>query len=270
MQLRLSASVLALVAAVALPGVAQAQGRDVYRLPMPTQPTMTGQEMGRAQPGVAASSPIGFGPSKGDIFAGFGYSSKGATAGESDGTLSVGGGFFNPQETVGLEAVLTSLSTIRSGFGSRMSASLKLHKAFANNVGVGLGIESIAINGGDETDVNPAFYVAASQVRTLRDAATFNQATFNLGIGNERFGMDYNHEDWDGESSMGVFLSAALRLNWASSAIVDYSGGTINLAASFAPIRDQAFVITPAITDVSSVTVGGRRITLAAGFSWKY
>lgn len=270
MQLRLSASVLALAVAVALPGAAQAQGRDVYRLPMPTAPQMIGQEMGRAQPGVAASSPIGFGPSQGDIFAGFGYSSKGATAGESDGSLSVGAGFFNPQETVGLEAVITSLSTIRSGFGSRMAASLKLHKAFANNLGVGLGIESIAINGADETDVNPAFFVAATQVRTLRDEPTFNQVTLNVGVGNERFGMDYNHEDWDGESSMGVFLSAALKLNWASAAIVDYSGGTINLAASLAPIRDMPLVITPAVTDVSSVTVGGRRITLGVGFSWKY
>ncbi len=270
MLLRMSAPALALAVLIALPGASQAQGRDVYRLPMPTPPQMAGQEMGRAQPGVAASSPVGFGPGRGDIFAGFGYSSKGATAGESDGSLSVGGGFFSAQETVGLEVVLTSLSTIRSGFGSRMSGALKVHKAFANNIGVGLGVESIAITGGDETDVDPAFYLAATKVQTLRDAPTFNQATLNLGVGNERFGMTYNHEGETDEPGMGVFLSAAVRINWMSSAIVDYSGGALNLAASFAPFRDLPLVITPAIADVSSVTTGGRRVTLGAGFSWKY
>jgi hypothetical protein len=249
---------------LALPGATQAQGRDVYKLPMPMQ--MAGASMGRAQPGVAASSPIGFGPSRGDIFAGLGYQTKTGTSGEQDGALSVGGGFFNPNETVGLEVVLTSLSTIRSGFGSRMVAGAKVHK-IVNDFGIGLGIEGLKLNG-DEFDTDPSIYVAATTVRPVRDAETFNQATFNLGLGNGRF---QSAEDFSsGETGIGVFASAALRMNYFSTAIVDYTGAQVNLALSFSPLQNVPLVITPALNDVTGASGSAARLSLGVGMSWKY
>ena len=267
MMLRLSASALAIAVLLALPGASQAQGRDIYRLPMPQPPQMIGQEMGRAQPGVAASSPVGFGPGKGDIFAGLGYQASTGTTGESDGALSVGGGFFNPRETVGLEVVLTSLSTVRSGFASRMVGSVKLHKAFAGQSGVGLGVEGIKING-EEFDTEPSIYLAATHVRTLRQANTFNQLTANIGVGNGRF---QSAEDFsNGESGVGVFISGALRLNRVSALILDYTGAQLNTAFSFTPSRSLPLVITPSLNDVTGTSGSAARFALAAGMSWKY
>ncbi len=268
MLLRSSAAFLALAATLALPSESQAQSRDALRLPMPAAPDMS-QMTGRAQPGVAASSPVGFGPAKGDIFAGFGYQSATSAGSESDGTISAGMGFLNPQEMVGLELVVTSLSTVRSGFGSRMTAGLKVHRAFAGNLGIGLGVEGVKINGDNDTD--PAVYVAATKVMMMREGmSTFNQLTLNLGVGSGRF--QPIEDVMAGESGMGVFASGALKINRAASFIIDYGGAGLNVAASFAPMQNMPLVITPSFSDVTGVSPTGRagRFALGAGFSWKY
>ena len=264
---RSSAAFLALVVSLAVPSASHAQSRDVYKLPMPRPAEMAGVVTGRAQPGVAASSPIGFGPSKGDFFAGVGYQNKTTIGTESDGTVSAGIGFFNPSEIVGLEVVVTSLSTVRSGFGSRMVGALKVHKALPGNIGVGVGLEGIKING--ENDTDPSYYIAATHVRNLRgDAPTFNQVTLNLGLGNGRF---QSAADFlAGGSGVGVFGSGALRLNAFSSAIVDYTGAQTNIAFSFTPSKTLPFVITPSFNDVFGSAGPKGRFALGAGFSWKY
>lgn len=266
MRHRLSAPLLALAVSFALPGAIEAQGRDVYKLPNPTEASQMAT-MGRAQPGVAASSPLGYGPSKGDVFAGLGYQNSTASGGESDGALSVGAGFLNAQELFGLEAVLTSLSTVRSGFGSRLVGSLKAHKTLASGWGVGLGVEGIYLNG-NEFDTDPSIYAAATTVRPVRDAETFNQATFNFGLGTGRFQTADAFAD--GESGVGVFASAALRVNHFSSAILDYTGSQLNMALSFAPFAELPIVITPSINDVTGAAGNSGRLAIAAGMSWKF
>lgn len=267
MQLR-SASLLAFAVMLALPGALQAQGRDVYKLPMPSG--MMGAEMGRAQPGVAAASPIGFGPSRGDIFAGLGYQTKTGNTGDQDGALSVGGGFFNPNETVGLEVVLTSLSTVRSGFGSRLVGSAKVHKVVESTfgaIGIGAGLEGVYLNG-NEFDTDPSFYVAATNVQRISPRPYFNQASFNIGIGTGRFQSASDFAS--GESGVGIFLSSALRVNNWSSAIIDYTGAQLNLAYSFTPLRNVPLVITPVLNDLTGEAGDKARLALAAGMSWKY
>jgi len=265
---RSSVAFLAFALTVALPSASQAQGRDVFKLPMPRAPEQASSVTGRAQPGVAASSPIGFGPGRGDIFAGIGYQNQSAVGTESDGSLSAGMGFFNASDMAGLEVVVTSLSTIRSGFGSRMVGALKVHKTMPNNIGVGVGIEGIKLVG-EDFDTDPSFYVAATMVKTLREATSpFNTATLNIGLGNGRF---QNADDFAaGESGIGFFASGALRLNWFSSAIVDYTGAAVNIAASFTPSKTLPLVITPSINDLSGAAGEAGRLALGVGFSWKY
>jgi len=262
MRLRSSATFLALAAMLALPGVLQAQNLDVYLLP---EPTMAGQQMGRAQPGVAASSPMGFGPSRGDIFAGFGYQAKN-TAGAQDGALSVGGGFLDPNEMVGIEVVLTSLSTIRSGFGSRMVGGVKAHKN-VNGWGLGLGVEGLFLNGND-FDTEPSIYLAGTRVLNVREAATFNRATVNFGLGNGRFQSAENFAA--GETGIGFFLSSSIQVNEWSSAILDYTGAQVNLALSFVPFAKLPLVITPSMNDITGEAGDKARLSLGAGMSWKY
>lgn len=260
-----SSAALALVVSFALPSAMLAQGRDVYKLPVPSV-DMMGSQMGRTQPGVAASSPIGFGPSAGDIFAGFGLQNKQRGSNDADGSLSVGGGFLNPNETVGIEAVLTSFSTIRSGFGQRMGLSGKVHKN-VNGWGLGLGVEGIMLNGNDFNS-DPSIYVAATRGLNIREAATFNSGTINFGLGTGRF---QSVEDFvTGQSGIGVFLSSSIRVNAWSSAIVDYSSEQITLGLSFAPFKDIPLVISPAMNDVTGAAGDAARLSLGVGMSWKY
>lgn len=263
MRLRSSATFLALAVSLTLPGALSAQSRDVYLIPEMSD--VGGATMGRAQPGVAASSPVGFGPSRGDIFAGFGYQVK-AVNGQQDGSLSVGGGFLDPNETVGLEAVLTSLSTIRGGFGSRIVGAVKVHK-IVSGWGLGLGYEGIYLNG-NEFDTKPSVYFAGTRVLQVREAATFNRATINLGIGNGRFQSAADFAA--GETGIGFFLSSSINLNEWSSAIIDYTGAQTNLALSFAPFKTLPIVITPSMNDITGEAGDKARLALGAGMSWKY
>lgn len=255
---------LALAVSLALPSVFEAQGNNPYLLPVPTA-DMLGGQMGRTQPGVAASSPVGYGPSQGDIFAGIGYQAK-ATNGEQDGAISVGAGFLSPYESVGIEAVLTSLSTIRSGFGSRMVGALKVHRN-VSGWGLGLGLEGVYLNGND-FDTKPSVYLAATRGFTLRQAETFSAATLNVGLGNGRF---QSAEDFAADKSgIGVFLSGSVRVNEWSSAILDYTGAQVNLAMSFSPLKNLPLIVTPSLNDITGEAGDRARLSIGAGMSWKY
>lgn len=263
MRLRVPA-LLALAASLALPSAVLAQGRDVYLLPVPST-QMLGQTMGRAQPGVSSSSPVGFGPARGDIFAGFGYQNKAAGTGESDGSLSVGGGFFDPNKTVGVEVVLTSLSTIRGGFGQRMAVAAKAHK-IVRGWGLGVGLSNVQLTG--DTDAEASVYAAATRTFNVRPGPYFNAGSINIGVGNGAF--RFAQDQIDDKSGLGIFLSSSLRINSWSSAILDYNAGMTNMALSFAPLKNMPLVITPAINDLTGEFGDKARLSLGAGMSWKY
>lgn len=267
MQLRSSASLVMLAVLAALPSAVQAQGREVDRLPVPTPPAPVAAAMGRAQPGVASSSPLGFGASRNDAFAGVGYQNRIPNGADADGAVSVGVGLLSPDEIVGLEFVVTSLSTVRSGFGSRMVGGLKAHKRLANGVGIGLGMEGFRL-AGDEFDTKDSYYVVATQVRSLREAATFNQLTINGGLGTGRFQSASSFAS--GKSSIGVFASAGLRVNEYANAILDFTGAQLNAALSFTPSAKYPIVITPALNDLTGAAGDAGRLSIGAGLSWKY
>lgn len=264
MRLRVPA-LFALAVSLALPSALLAQGRNAYLLPELT-PEQLANVFGRAQPGIASSSPVGFGPNQGDIFAGFGFQAKAPGTNENDGSLSVGTGFFNANEIAGLEVVLTSLSTFRSGFGSRMSASLKGHKV-VGNWGVGLGLSNLQLNG--DTDADPSVYAAATRTFEVNaNGPYFRSGSINLGVGNGVF--RFAQDQIDDKSGVGIFLSSSIQVNRWSSAIIDYSAGSANLALSFAPLRSMPLVVTASMSDLTGEYGEKARLGLGAGMSWKY
>lgn len=264
MRLRVPA-LFALAVSLALPSAVLAQGRSAYLLPELT-PEQLANVFGRAQPGIASSSPVGFGPNRGDIFAGAGFQAKAPGTNESDGSLSVGGGFFNANEVAGLEVVLTSLSTFRGGFGSRMAASAKVHK-IVSGWGVGLGVSNIQLNG--ETDADPSVYAAATRTFGVNTTGRyFRSGSLNVGLGNGVF--RFADDQIADKSGVGVFLSSSVQVNRWSSAIIDYSAGSTNLALSFAPLRSMPLVVTASMSDLTGEYGERARLGLGAGMSWKY
>ena len=257
-------ALFALAATLALPSAMLAQSKDVFLLPVPT-PEMLGATLGRAQPGVAASSPVGFGPKQGDVFAGFGYQVEAPGTGKSDGSLSVGGGFFDPSKIAGLEVVLTSLSTIRGGFGERMALSFKGHK-IVRGWGVGLGLSNVQLAG--DTDADPTVYAVATRTFAVKPGPYFRSGSINFGVGNGNF--RFADAQLNDESGVGIFVSSSIQVNRWSSAIIDYSGGSTNLGLSFAPLPGMPLVVTSTMNDLTGEFGKKARLGLAAGMSWKY
>ncbi|MEY4609485.1 MAG: hypothetical protein RL625_1702 [Gemmatimonadota bacterium] len=266
MSLRSRSTFASLVALLAVPGVLVAQGREVYKLPIPTA---IGAETGRAQPGVTAASPIGFGPGSGDFFAGVGYQNSTRFGGGNDGSLSLGAGLGDATKLGGLELVVTSASTVRSGFFDRMYGAAKVHRTLGNGVGVAAGIEGVTLSG--ESTFDPALYVAATKVQQIGTGPYFNSVTWNGGIGTKRFALA---SDPNEQGSVGVFASAAIKANSYTSMIADYTGQDLNLGLSFAPFQALPLTISPSIVDVLgrakdvNGNASGARLALGIGFSY--
>lgn len=256
---------LAVTLAVAIPAAAFAQDRSALLLKVPTAPAM-GAATGRAQPGVSTASPLGFGPNMGDVFVGFGYQNEARGTTEDDGSASLGFGLGNSQSMVGLEAVITSLSTVREGFFKRTALGLKLHRDLPNDAAIGVGVEGIMLNGG--TDSKTSAYVALSKYASLGSGEYFNAVTLNVGAGNGRFQRvaDFAAD----KNGINVFASAGLRVTSWLGAIGEYTGQDVNLGLSLAPIPSIPLVITPALADVTTTANDKVRFTLGAGLSWHY
>ena len=223
----------------------QAQGIDALRAKfmLPVPDIGLGTEQGRfprGAPGTSSGSPIAFGANWNDAFVGFGVQSpvRYSAAGDADGSASVGFGLGNSSNAVGLEVAVNALSSIRSGVGNRVGVGLKAHKLLGDNWGIALGVQGVQLNA--NADDRNSIYGVVTKAFSLEGTALsqFKGLTWSGGIGTEAFQMagDLN----TGKHGVGIFTSAALRVNDASSVILDWSGQDLNLGVSFVPYAPLA------------------------------
>lgn len=259
---------VAFVLLAVVPATTFAQDRSALLLKVPTEGQRAlGGPTGRAQPGVSSASPLGFGPAWRDIFGGIGYQAKTRYGGQQDGSVSIGIGVGNPNTMLGVELVLTSLSTVRSGFGERMVGGVKLHRAIPGNAAIGVGVEGFKITG-KNIETKESYYVALSKVANLMSGDYLSTIMLNAGVGNGRFQSE--DDVIAGKNNMNVFASVGLRLAPAFGAIADWTGQDLNLALSIAPLPKVGFVITPGFADVTQNAGDGARFTLGAGLSVRF
>jgi len=279
---RVSLSLAVMMAAVVLaPSAVQAQQPTKEQLMLPPlpadwSPTPQGGIFGRSAPGVSTASPLAFGPNLGDVFFGAGYQAKTRNGGGDDGSLSGGFGLGNSQTAIGLEVVLVSASTVRSGLFERTMLALKAHRALPGNSAIAFGVEGIELSGkSGGTATN--WYAAASKVVALRnggdDATPFSQVTLNVGAGNGRFCQAeevstdiYTTKD----CGAMVFASAGLRANKYIGLVADFTGQDLNLGVSLAPFPKFPIVVTPALVDVAGMANKEMRFTLGAGIGMHF
>ena len=204
----------------------------------------------RGTPGTSTGSPISFGANWGDVYAGAGLQAPIRFSGASDGTLTVGMGFLNAMDVVGIDLSLTALSTVRSGAGNRMGLNVKVHKIFAENWGVAVGASSIYLNN-KPTDGNASVYGVVSKVFGLENswASDFKSLTLSVGAGNEGFRLEKDIRN--NNQTIGAFGSAALKMWDQLALIVDWPGQDLDVGVSIVPFRDFPLVITPAVVDVT-------------------
>ncbi len=269
-----------LTALILAPGssVAQQPTREQLMLPpLPEgwKPVGQGGIFGKSAPGVSTASPLAFGPSFHDVFFGGGYQATTRNGGGDDGSLSGGFGLGNSQTAIGLEVVLVSASTVRSGLFERTMMSLKAHKALPGNAAIAFGVEGINLSG--QSGADPNWFAAASRVVALRDGGNektpFSQATLNIGAGNGRFCQaEEVATDIFTTKDCGamVFASVGVRANKYIGLIGDFTGQDVNLAVSLAPFPKFPIVITPALVDVAGMANKEMRFTLGAGIGMRF
>jgi hypothetical protein len=263
-----------LVAFAVAPMVVQAQSKEDMALPVPASEAALGGRFGRSSPGVSASSPLAFGPNWRDVFAGIGYQSETRYGGDDDASASFGMGLGDNQRAIGLEVVVTSLSTVRTGLFERTLVGFKAHRQLPMNAAIAVGVEGIKLNG-DNFETDASVYGVISKVAALRaggDLETpFSVVTLNAGLGNGRFcAEDLKEASGLADCGVNFFGSVGLRANQYIGLIGDWTGQDLNLGVSLALLKQFPLVITAAMADVTGSAGDKARFTLGAGVGLRF
>ena len=158
----------------------------------------------RGAPGTSTGSPIAYGANWGDLYGGAGFETPSRYSGSPDGAVTVGLGFLNSSDFVGLDVAVTSLSTVRTGFGKRMGLGAKLHRLLPDNWGIAAGVTGIYLNDAP-VGAKPSVYGVISKVFDLEDTP-FKALTLSAGAGNENFRLETDIRN--NNQTIGAFGSA--------------------------------------------------------------
>jgi hypothetical protein len=228
----------------------------------------------RSSPGSSSGTPTAYGAEFGDVFFGAGYQQRTRyTKGlpwrqRADGAVVGGFGLGNPRKTLGIEAALTSFSTVRSGFFRHSSFSFKIHRALPGNLAIAYGWEDAIHSSG--TDGGSSMYgVVSSYIRT-RDTygSPFSSVTLSAGVGNGRFQTEKAF--LAGKKGVNAFGSAGVRVLSPVSLIANWTGQDLTLGASIVPFVRLPLFITPAFADLTGSAGDGARFILGVGLDFSF
>jgi hypothetical protein len=251
-------------------GVAAQQAdtlRDRYIVPPPPPGLLDDGLVMLRTPGLNLNTPIGFGPSWGEVFvAAVAVNRQRYFPKEDypDGAVALGFGAGNPVDWVGLEVLLVSYTTVNTAFLSRGGVYAKVHRVLPGNFGIAAGMENV-MHWGD-VDTDRSIYGALSRFWILGEGDLPILVT-TVGVGNGRFRSE---DDWLADrKTVGPFGSLALNLVRPLSFIADYNQD-LNLGVSIVPIARGPISITVGVLDVLGTAGDGARFMLgvAAGYTF--
>lgn len=265
-------AVLAVAIAAAAPLAAQQTAEELhakFMIPVPQQQIeMASQPFFRGAPGTSSGSPMAFGPSWRDAFVGGGIQQT-RGHGNTDGSVSGGFGLGNAHDAIGLEVIVTSLSTFRSAFGDKTAFSFKAHRMVSGSAAIAVGVENAFVAGGYKTDGTSSVYVVASKVIGLSSSnGYFKALTVSGGIGNGRF--RFQKDVLNDKKTVNAFGSAGLLIVDQLSAIADWTGQDLTLGASIVPFKKFPFILTPALADVTGTASDKVRFIMGAGIGIRF
>lgn len=243
--------------------------RALYRVPVPPVVTSAAPVL-RVPPASTAGSPTAYGPVWGQAFAGAGYQARARYSTGNDGTAVVGLGLGDARRLVGAEVALTSYTTVRSGFATSAGVGVKVHRLFAEDIGVAVGVENLLHTDPGGQHEGRSVYAVISQVVTMNAEpnATFGSLTASVGIGTGRFRSE--QRIIDDEAGVGLFASLGIRVLEPLSILADWTGQDLALGVSISPFRTLPLVITPAMVDVTGTAGDGARFTLGVGSGFSF
>ena len=221
----------------------------------------------RPAPASGFGVPSAFGADWGDAFIGLSGVTEGDTDDKADGSISLGAGFGNAIENVGVEVSVGIISL--DGFGDDGSIGFKLHKVFpeAGNLGVAVGWSN-ALTWGDANDAEDTFYgVVTKQFELHPERSNTLPLTASLGIGTGAFRSTGAIDA--GTNDPNVFGSLGLRVIPEVSLVSGWTGSALGLGVSAAPF-DFPLVITAGVSDVTGNTRSGARVNASIGYSFSF
>jgi len=189
-----------------------------------------------AAPGIAFGSPVGFGASWGQAYAGIGGQTLSEGSDSADGSATLGAGLGDSRRFLGVDVAMNVIS-LQEGFAEDGSWGFKFHHTFPFRAALAFGVDDTG-GWGDAREQKSSSYLSYTQVVDLAPESPKRPLSlaFTLGAGRERFA-----EPGD---DVGAFGSLALALHRQGSVIVDYHRGDLSLGASAVPFYRMPIVVT--------------------------
>ncbi len=234
------------------------------RLPFPPTPAST------------LGVPTAYGANWGNAYVGAAFASANRLNGDADGSLSLGIGFGNAREVVGLEVALGIIS-LQDSFGSDGVVGFKLHRILDEKgyFAAAVGWENLIKwgNAGDDifrgSSKDTLFGVFTGRF-DLQPENLANQLplTISVGLGSGRFrskgAIDAS------EQNVNLFATAGLRVIPQVSLISTWTGQELNLGTSIAPFANIPLIINLGAADVTGVFPQGTRFVMTAGYAIEF
>lgn len=254
------------------PSVRPRTDQDQKGFEIQSLPLQTGSQTGFNAPSIGSPSitigiPSAYGASWRQAGIGISFQERTRFTDKSDGGIGFGIGFGDSAKNVGVQLGL-GLTDVSELFSDGGVISVKVHRQLPSDFAIAAGINGLITWG--ETDGGNSGYGVVTKKFPLKPSSQepFSEFYLSVGIG----GGQYRSEDDinNGINSVGVFASGALKVVEQVNFITEWTGQDMTIGVSIVPFRNVPFVITPAITDVTSTAGDGTRFILGASYSFQF
>ncbi len=221
----------------------------------------------RPAPASGFGVPSAFGADWGDAFIGLSGVTEGRTDNKADGSISLGMGFGDTVDNVGVEVSLGIISL--DGFAEDGSIGVKLHKVFpqADNLAVAVGWSN-PITWGDANSAKDTFYGVVTKRFALQpERRNTLPLTASLGLGTGAFRTTGAIDA--GTNPPNLFGSLGLQVIPELSLVSGWTGSGLGLGVSAAPFNFP-LVLTAGVSDVTGNTRSGARVNASVGYSFSF
>ena len=216
-------------------------------------------------PASSFGTPTAYGANERDAFIGL----AGVTGGDADtdGSMSLGVGFGDAVESVGVEVSGGIISL--DGFADDGQIGFKVHKIFpeADNLAVAVGWSN-PITWGDADDAEDTFYGVVTQRFELQpEQSNPLPLTVSVGVGTGSFRSLGAIRA--GNNDPNLFGSLGLEVTPNVALVSSWTGSALNAGVSAAPF-DFPLVVSAGASDITDNTDVGTRFSASIGYGFKF
>lgn len=220
----------------------------------------------KASPNISIITPSGYGADWGTIGVGFGFQARTRFTDSSDGVVGFGFGLGDAQKLVGLQVGI-ALTDLSDPFNDG-SISFKVHRRLPYDFSIAAGVQGGVTFG--VTDGGSSVYGVLTKRFPLRQdiRKPFSEIYTSVGVGGGQFRSESDVNN--GNQTVGVFGSVAVRVLEPVSVITEWTGQDMTIGVSIVPFKNLPFVIVPAVTDITGSAGDGARFIFGAGYSFSF